>query len=133
MRRTREPMSLSLPPFTKAVTWLIGINTGVFLLMGLLSMARISAGAYLEYYGYATGAEKERFTNEANVWRTVGDVEHQDHYTHEVTLLALFSETDNAANLEFAITQAQQVAQRDFARAAQNPASKAARVCCASR
>ena len=44
-------MSLSLPPFTKAVTWLIGINTGVFLLMGLLSMARISAGAYIEYYG----------------------------------------------------------------------------------
>ena len=34
-------MTLSLPPFTKAVTWLIGINTGVFLLMGLLSVVRI--------------------------------------------------------------------------------------------
>ncbi len=30
---------LSLPPFTKAVTWLLGINTGVYLLMELLSRA----------------------------------------------------------------------------------------------
>lgn len=33
MRRTGEPITLSLPPFTKAVLWLIGINTGVYLLM----------------------------------------------------------------------------------------------------
>lgn len=37
LRRTGEPMTLSLPPFTKAVTWLIGINTGVFLLTALFS------------------------------------------------------------------------------------------------
>lgn len=37
MRRTGEPMTLSLPPFTRGVTWLIGINTGVFLLRALLS------------------------------------------------------------------------------------------------
>jgi membrane associated rhomboid family serine protease len=30
-------MTLSLPPFTKAVTWLLGINTSVYLLMELLS------------------------------------------------------------------------------------------------
>ena len=36
MRRTGEPMTLSLPPFTKAVVWLLGINTGVYLLMELL-------------------------------------------------------------------------------------------------
>jgi len=30
-------MTLSLPPFTKAVTWLVGINTAVYLLMELLS------------------------------------------------------------------------------------------------
>jgi membrane associated rhomboid family serine protease len=30
-------MTLSLPPFTKAVTWLVGINTGIYLLMELLS------------------------------------------------------------------------------------------------
>ena len=38
MRRTGEPMTLSLPPFTKAVTWLLGINTSVFLLLLLFSI-----------------------------------------------------------------------------------------------
>lgn len=50
MRRTGEPMTLSLPPFTRAVTWLIGINTGVFLLMALLSSARIPLATYINYY-----------------------------------------------------------------------------------
>ncbi len=40
MRRTGEPMTLSLPPFTKAVTWLLGINTGVYLLLLLLMRAQ---------------------------------------------------------------------------------------------
>ena len=39
MRRTGEPMTLSLPPFTPAVTWLIAINTAVYLLMELLGVA----------------------------------------------------------------------------------------------
>ena len=39
MRRTGEPMTLSLPPFTKAVTWLLGINTSIYLLMELFSRA----------------------------------------------------------------------------------------------
>jgi membrane associated rhomboid family serine protease len=43
-------MTLSLPPFTRAVTWLIGINTGVFLLMGLFSLARVPIGPYIRYY-----------------------------------------------------------------------------------
>jgi membrane associated rhomboid family serine protease len=43
-------MTLSLPPFTRAVTWLIGINTGVFLLMALFSMARIPLGLYIKDY-----------------------------------------------------------------------------------
>ena len=30
-------MTLSLPPFTKAVTWLVGINTGIYLLLLLLT------------------------------------------------------------------------------------------------
>jgi membrane associated rhomboid family serine protease len=50
VRRTGEPMTLSLPPFTRAVTWLVGINTGIFLLMGLFSMARIPAGPYIRFY-----------------------------------------------------------------------------------
>lgn len=44
-------MTLSLPPFTRAVTWLIGINTGIFLLMELFSVARIPIGEYFYYYG----------------------------------------------------------------------------------
>jgi len=39
VRRTGEPMTLSLPPFTKGVTWLLGINTSIYLLMELLSRA----------------------------------------------------------------------------------------------
>jgi membrane associated rhomboid family serine protease len=35
--RSRE-MTLSFPPFTRAVTWLLAINTGVFLLMELFSL-----------------------------------------------------------------------------------------------
>lgn len=50
MRRTGEPMTLSLPPFTRAVTWLLGINTGVFLLMELLGMARLPVVGYVFDY-----------------------------------------------------------------------------------
>ncbi len=50
MRRSGEPMTLSLPPFTKAVSWLIGINTAVFLLVLLLDMLRIPFGAILRDY-----------------------------------------------------------------------------------
>jgi membrane associated rhomboid family serine protease len=48
VRRTGEPMTLSLPPFTRAVTWLIGINTGVFVLMALLGRTSV----YVYTYGY---------------------------------------------------------------------------------
>ena len=37
MRRTGEPITLSLPPFTRAVLWLIGINTGVFVFTAIFS------------------------------------------------------------------------------------------------
>ncbi len=39
MRRSGEAMTLSLPPFTRGVTWLLGINTGIFLLMELFGLA----------------------------------------------------------------------------------------------
>jgi membrane associated rhomboid family serine protease len=32
LRRTGEPITLSLPPFTRAVLWLIGVNTAIYLL-----------------------------------------------------------------------------------------------------
>jgi len=47
-------MTLSLPPFTKAVTWLVGINTGVFLLMELLGVARVPLVGYVFDYGALT-------------------------------------------------------------------------------
>jgi membrane associated rhomboid family serine protease len=51
VRRTGEPMTLSLPPFTRAVTWLLGINTGIFLLQGLLSLFRLDVvNDYIGYY-----------------------------------------------------------------------------------
>ena len=50
MRRTGEPMTLSLPPFTRAVTWLLGINTSIFLLMELLGLARLPVVGYIIDY-----------------------------------------------------------------------------------
>jgi len=43
-------MTLSLPPFTRAVTWLLGINTGVFLLMELFGLARLPVVGYVFDY-----------------------------------------------------------------------------------
>jgi len=51
VRRTGEPMTLSLPPFTRAVTWLIGINTGVFVLMAILERTWFPGFAYTTIYG----------------------------------------------------------------------------------
>lgn len=50
MRRSGEPMTLSLPPFTRAMSWLIGINTAIFLLVLLLDMLRIPLGVFLREY-----------------------------------------------------------------------------------
>lgn len=54
MRRSGEPFTLSLPPFTKAVTWLIGINTGIYLLQLALGAAGVPARAFLEDYAALT-------------------------------------------------------------------------------
>jgi membrane associated rhomboid family serine protease len=43
-------MTLSLPPFTRAVTWLLGINTGIFLLRLLLDMLGLPAGGFSLVY-----------------------------------------------------------------------------------
>lgn len=50
MRRSREPMMLSLPPFTRAVLWLIGINTGVYLLTLILARVVPIAALYINAY-----------------------------------------------------------------------------------
>ena len=44
-------MTLSLPPFTRAVTWLLGINTAIFLVMELLPLLRLDVvAAYIGYH-----------------------------------------------------------------------------------
>ena len=53
-------------------------------------------------------------------------MEHQDHWTHEITLSGLYSGTDNVANLQLAIRQAQQAATADQGWAAQAPPGSAA-------
>jgi membrane associated rhomboid family serine protease len=43
-------MTLSLPPFTKAVSWLLGINTGIFLLRFVLEMFGLPAKGFAIVY-----------------------------------------------------------------------------------
>lgn len=50
MARYGESMTLSLPPFTKAVTWLIGINTAVYLLQMALGLMGVPAETFLKVY-----------------------------------------------------------------------------------
>ncbi|HEY0565738.1 MAG TPA: rhomboid family intramembrane serine protease [Terriglobales bacterium] len=52
MRRGGQSMVLSFPPFTPAVKWLLGINTGIYLLTILAGAAGAAAvNSYLEIYG----------------------------------------------------------------------------------
>ena len=92
----------------------------------LISAAKTESAAYQQYYAYAVGADESGHTGLADVWQTVGQVEHQDHWTHELTLAALYSSSDNIANLQIAITQAQQAATADEGWAAQAPKDSAA-------
>jgi membrane associated rhomboid family serine protease len=46
--RSSRTFSLSLPPFTKAVKWLVGINAAVFLAMTLLKVASPGIGDAIE-------------------------------------------------------------------------------------
>jgi len=43
-------MTLSFPPFTRGVVWLIGINTAIFLLMEVFALAHLSIGGYIGSY-----------------------------------------------------------------------------------
>ena len=40
-------MTLSFPPFTRAITWLLGINTAVFLLLSFVNSDKVISWAYL--------------------------------------------------------------------------------------
>jgi rubrerythrin len=76
----------------------------------LIGAARTESAAYLQYNAYADAARSRGQTDIADAWRSIAKVEHQDHYTHEVTLARLYSASDNTANLKTAIAQAQRTA-----------------------
>ena len=50
MRRSGEPITLRLPPFTRSVTWLVGINTAVYLLTLALGAMHLPAKPWEELY-----------------------------------------------------------------------------------
>jgi rubrerythrin len=87
----------------------------------LITAAKTESDAYMQYATYADAAVRSGHPALAGVWRTVGEVEHQDHWTHEVTLANLYSGSDNIGNLKIAIAQAQQTAKADSVWAAKAP------------
>jgi rubrerythrin len=94
----------------------------------LIGAAKTESAAYLQYFGYADVAARSRRSDLADVWRTVGEVEHQDHWTHETTLAGLYSGSDNVANLKDAIPQARETAKADRRLAAKAPKASDAAV-----
>ncbi len=50
MRRSGEPITLNLPPFTRAVVWLVGINTAFYLLYLALSLAGLRVYEFTKAY-----------------------------------------------------------------------------------
>jgi membrane associated rhomboid family serine protease len=50
LRRTGEPLTLSLPPFTRAVVWLIGINTAFYLSYLALSLTGLHIYDFTKLY-----------------------------------------------------------------------------------
>jgi membrane associated rhomboid family serine protease len=62
-------MTLSLPPFTKAVTWLLGINTAVFLLMELLGV--LGMGGLYRFILYSFWLVPEDVVRHGELWQIV--------------------------------------------------------------
>jgi rubrerythrin len=90
--------------------------------------ARTESAAYQQYHAYAAAAGRSGQIGLANVWRTVGDVEHQDHWVNDVAIAGMYQSTNMDTNLQVAINQAEQTAKNDRAYAAKNPGSAAADV-----
>jgi hypothetical protein len=64
--------------------------------------ARTEAAAHLQYDGYASVLSADRAPM-AGVWRTIGRVEHEDHWGHTMDLLKTFN-NDPAHDVQVAIT-----------------------------
>jgi len=66
LRRTGEPITLSFPPFTRAVTWLVGINTGLYLLY--LASSFVGPGLYA-YERHFLALTPVRVVQQGWVWQ----------------------------------------------------------------
>src|SRR5258708_9609275 len=77
----------------------------------LISAAKTEADAFMHYATYADAAVGH--PSLARGWRAVAEVQHQDHWTHEITLANLYSGSDNIGNVKIAIAQAQQATSAD--------------------
>lgn len=64
-----------------------------------IGAAGTESAACLQYFAYADGAAYSGRTDLTDVWQTVGQVKHQDHWTNEVKPAGLYSGSDDAANL----------------------------------
>jgi len=86
-----------------------------------LAAARTEATAYQQYNAYAAVSPDSRL---ATVWRTVANVEYNDHWRSEVDALNYYS-SENAPNLAILRALALQAAAADQARAATAPTAAA--------
>jgi rubrerythrin len=92
----------------------------------LITAAKTEVDAYQQYYAYAQAAASSGQPALATVWQTVGEVQHQDHFTHEVTLAKLYSGSDNASNLRTLADISSQIAAKYRVWAAEAPTGSAA-------
>lgn len=92
----------------------------------LINAAKTEVDAYQQYYAYAQAAASSGQPALATVWQTVGEVQHQDHFTHEVTLAKLYSGSDNAANLRTLADITSQIAAKYRVWATEAPTGSAA-------
>src|ERR1051326_6108609 len=68
-RYSREPITLSFPPFTPAVAGLVGINVGVYFLLLLLQLAPSTRGAAAAFV--ALGALTPSAVTHGFIWQLV--------------------------------------------------------------
>ena len=68
-RYSREPITLSFPPFTPAVAWLVGINVGVYFLLLLLQLAPSTRGVAAAFV--ALGALTPSAVTHGFIWQLV--------------------------------------------------------------
>jgi rubrerythrin len=86
--------------------------------------AHTEAAANMQYFGYASALPASR-AGVAGVWRTVGRIEHEDHWMSEIKSLNLLA-ANPIDNLKVVISAYQQAIKDDRAFAARAPKGSAA-------